>query len=221
MMLFGAFGFAQHPDLLEVEWYLEEVTIEGITYQRPEANFQAIGYFWSNLFEVAHLGCHEGFGAPVSYSGNDTFNLVDSSVILLGDCTDPVILLFMDRHYNLYLLNNNFARNPFTYTITPGPNGNTLVVTNGDGDVGVYGDVLLSSSDHTLDVILIYPNPTRDEVFISGLTEKIGYSLYTVLGVQVSKGIVGNNEPITTSDLQSGLYILQLEDGRTGRIVIE
>ena len=220
-MFLGIMGFAQHPDLLGVDWYAQEVTIDGTTYPRPTPDFRSLVLFQEMQFDLAHLSCSEGFGCDITYVNQDEFSIVDSTPALLGDCTDPVILQFIDMHYKLYLENLAIARNPFTYTITPGPNGNTLVVTNVDGDVGVYGDVLLSSSDYTMDVISIYPNPARDEVFISGLTERVSYSLYNILGVQVSKGIVGNNEPITTSDLQSGLYILQLEDGRTGRIVIE
>ena len=197
------------------------VTIDGVDYFRPYPAFDGSANFDANHFILFHTPCQEGFGTNIHYVNQDEFNIDNTSVALIGICSDPNLNLFMQRHYDLYLVDNWIARNPFTYTITPGPNGPTLVVTNADGDVGVYGNVLLSSSDHTMDVISIYPNPARNEVFISGLTERVSYSLYTILGVQVRKGLVGNNEPITTSDLQSGLYILQLEDGRTGRVVVD
>ena len=221
MMLIWAIGHAQHPDLIPNNWYIQMVTIDGVDYFRPYPNFNGEAIFTASNFDVWHWTCSEGFGTTINYVDQDEFSIADTSVILIGTCGLPSENIFMQRHYDLYIVDNLWARNPFTYTITPGPNGNTLVVTNGDGDVGVYGDVLLSSSDHTMDVISIYPNPARDEVFISGLTERMSYSLFTILGVQVSKGIVGNNEPITTGDLQSGIYILQLEDGRTGRVVVE
>ncbi len=214
-------GYAQHPELLNKEWYAQEVTVDGTTYERPLPDFRSIVYFINTAFEVAHLSCSEGYGSDVTYVNQDEFSILDGSPALIGNCTDPLELQFIEMHYKLYLENLTTARNPFTYTISPGSNGNTLVVTNVDGDVGIYGDVLLSNVDFNELSISIYPNPATDEISILGPKVNSGYSLFSILGNEVARGDISVGESINVRHLQSGLYILQLENGRTGKVIIE
>jgi len=59
--------------------------------------------------------------------------------------------------------------------------------------------------------ISIYPNPTSDIVFIDGNYTQLKVVVYDILGKQVMKESITNS--IDISQLEKGVYILQLSDG--------
>lgn len=59
--------------------------------------------------------------------------------------------------------------------------------------------------------ISIYPNPTSDVVYIDGNYTLLKAVVYDILGKQVMKESITNN--IDISQLEKGVYILQLSDG--------
>ena len=72
---------------------------------------------------------------------------------------------------------------------------------------------LLKEELSAADNILIYPNPTSDNIYIGSnaeLNEKIDYQLISSLGKIVSKGSVFVNEKIELSNLKPGLYFLKV-----------
>ena len=66
----------------------------------------------------------------------------------------------------------------------------------------------LSTTDNTLNKVSIYPNPFKDEVFISGVTNA-SWKLYNLLGKNIKQGI-GNYIP--TQDLSKGIYLLSIDN---------
>ena len=59
--------------------------------------------------------------------------------------------------------------------------------------------------------ISIYPNPTSDIVYIEGNYSQLKAVVYDILGKQVMKESITNS--IDISQLDKGVYILQLSDG--------
>ena len=59
--------------------------------------------------------------------------------------------------------------------------------------------------------ISIYPNPTSDIVYIEGNYTQLKVDVYDILGKQVMKESISNS--IDISQLEKGIYILQLSDG--------
>jgi len=59
--------------------------------------------------------------------------------------------------------------------------------------------------------ISIYPNPTSDIVYIDGNYTQLEAVVYDILGKQVINKSITNN--IDVSQLEKGVYILQLSDG--------
>ena len=59
--------------------------------------------------------------------------------------------------------------------------------------------------------ISIYPNPTSDIVYIDGNYTQLKVVVYDILGKQVMKESITNS--IDISQLEKGVYILQLSDG--------
>jgi hypothetical protein len=65
---------------------------------------------------------------------------------------------------------------------------------------------------------MVFPNPSTDFVQVSGLTENKNYEIYNVLGAQIKKGTVNNNEQIDIQNLRSGLYLLKFKNENTVKI---
>jgi hypothetical protein len=59
--------------------------------------------------------------------------------------------------------------------------------------------------------ILIYPNPSSDTVYIDGNYSQLEAVVYDILGKQVMNKSITNS--IDISQLEKGVYILQLSDG--------
>jgi hypothetical protein len=59
--------------------------------------------------------------------------------------------------------------------------------------------------------ISIFPNPTSDIVYIEGNYSQLKVVVYDILGKQVMNKPITNN--IDVSQLEKGIYILQLSDG--------
>ena len=59
--------------------------------------------------------------------------------------------------------------------------------------------------------ISIYPNPTSDIVYIEGNYSQLKVVVYDILGKQVMNKSITNS--IDISQLEKGVYILQLSDG--------
>ncbi len=55
----------------------------------------------------------------------------------------------------------------------------------------------------------VYPNPTKEMIYIQGAGEVFSYSLFNQMGACVKSG--NNNAAISIKDLNSGIYLLQVE----------
>jgi len=62
--------------------------------------------------------------------------------------------------------------------------------------------------------ISVYPNPAFDKVFVSGQLGNFSYSIFSIEGKCIKKGIVENRQ-INVSDIEKGIYILQLNSLET------
>ena len=68
--------------------------------------------------------------------------------------------------------------------------------------------------DSSLKLVLL-PNPSKDYVRVSNLNDSKKYQIFNVLGKQVSKGFMTNNEKIDIKSFSLGIYFLKLEGGTT------
>ncbi len=66
--------------------------------------------------------------------------------------------------------------------------------------------------------LTIYPNPAEDFITVetSGIEGSLQYEIFDLIGKQVSKGVLKNSKQnvINISNLQEGLYLLNVWDGR-------
>ena len=62
--------------------------------------------------------------------------------------------------------------------------------------------------------VVLYPNPSDDLIFLSGLEQSQNYQIFGVDGKRLNYGIINPNEGIAISNFSPGIYFLNL-DGRT------
>ncbi len=79
----------------------------------------------------------------------------------------------------------------------------------------------LSIEDYSYQNLNIYPNPSSNFVHISGLTKKVNYKLFNLLGKDINQGIISNNEKIDIQNLANGLYFLQINNEITIKFIKE
>lgn len=60
--------------------------------------------------------------------------------------------------------------------------------------------------------ISLYPNPSENQIKVSGLAETQKYKILNILGIKVSEGIIYNEEDISIQNLKSGIYFLKFEN---------
>jgi PKD repeat protein len=58
--------------------------------------------------------------------------------------------------------------------------------------------------------IQVYPNPTRDELIVSGLANSATYRLMSITGATIKQGTIQNNNGISLSECTPGTYIVEL-----------
>lgn len=154
--------------------------------------------FRNNEFETCQGG----------YCSIDTF-LITGNTALTMVCTDP---------FEVYALETqNYVSGPDWIHQIIGPE--ITVNTSGDCD--------LSVGEHTTQSLTLYPNPTRDQFTVKTVSgsQLKAISIYNIVGQTVKEiPVAGKNEAtVSTADLQSGTYIVNIETnmGRTSKKLVK
>lgn len=129
----------------------------------------------------------------------------------------------------------DLAKNNLLWTTinTVIPNGTSFVririKAKQDGSADFIGidNIKLVSDNSTLSVdtfnektvLKIFPNPTTEYIQISGLKSAVNYSIYNIIGSEISKGTISNEEKVNTQNLTNGLYFLKFENGNTIKFI--
>ena len=75
--------------------------------------------------------------------------------------------------------------------------------------------------EETANDVKLFPNPSSDFIQVSGLTETEKYTLNNILGAEVGRGEISENEKINIADLTKGVYCFKSEKGKTVKFVKE
>lgn len=73
----------------------------------------------------------------------------------------------------------------------------------------VAQDNTLSTAEVAIEQLAIYPNPAKDELFVSGLKKPTDYTIYTADGRLVKKG--NTEKKIEISSLEKGVYFINIQ----------
>ena len=72
-------------------------------------------------------------------------------------------------------------------------------------------DDVLSVGENTEDLFTLYPNPTTDQVWITGLNGEAQLTLFDINGRVLRTIKVKNDQSISTTDLSEGVYLIKIE----------
>ncbi len=208
------FCFAQAPELLDNDWYLQNVIIDGNDNPPPsndEVN-EVIAEFFVDSFGT--LVCNNLVGL-VAYN-NQNFNFTKPLEQTLLPCNMQVNQDFEVLYFSFYYSNQT---EPFSYLITTEGNGSkTLTVTSASGDEAVYGNEMLSNADISKQLFSIYPNPAKEKLFIqleNGGDFKI--KVYGLDGKLLLSESGLNKKTVAIETLSPGVYFALLET-ETGQV---
>ena len=154
--------------------------------------------------------------------GQANFNDDSITSVMASSNADPLFTDFANADYTLT------GASP---AIDAGDNTNVIGtvdllgrqrIFNTTVDMGCYehgAPTLGVTSPNTIKQIRVFPNPVTNIINISGLDTIRDYTIYTVLGKEVKKGKVSQYEKIEVSDLEKGLYLLKLSNGKTMKFI--
>ena len=118
----------------------------------------------------------------------------------------------MEKMFKFAILFNQNISNWCVTNITSEPAQFSINSPLSESNKPVWGSCPTASLDdqNQLD-ISIYPNPSSDTVYIDGNYTQLKVVVYDILGKQVMNKSITNS--IDISQLEKGVYILQLSDG--------
>ena len=86
----------------------------------------------------------------------------------------------------------------------------------------LYTSGSLSTNNFKLNnTIELFPNPSKDFIKVSELTTKKNYTIFTVLGSEIKRGSISNNETIDIRNLTRGQYFLKLDNENSIKFIKE
>ncbi|CAM4427417.1 T9SS type A sorting domain-containing protein [Flavobacterium terrigena] len=162
----------------------------------------------------------------------------ESELVQINNSTfttaDGIITFTANTNYNLndgsdIAFRSLFAEANYIGQIVPtGAANRGVLVAEFNGVAQVVSrstaDVLSSSSFSQIDGLKMYPNPTKNNLFIeTALNGDINVSIVNMLGKEVVNANVVNNT-VNVSNLTSGIYIVKItEEGKTStkKLIIE
>ena len=79
-----------------------------------------------------------------------------------------------------------------------------------------YSISTLSLNDiNTKTKIIIFPNPSKDFIQITGLNKIENYRIYNTIGAEMKNGIISDNKKIEIKNFSNGLYFMKFDNGYT------
>jgi hypothetical protein len=207
-------AFAQDPQLFENTWYLQNLVIDGENNFPPsnnEVQFVDLKIYENEMLLETNV-CNNASGV-VSVT-NSNFMFTDGLAITLSDCNIQTNTLFEEKYFGFFLAN---LTDPFNYNIIDNGNENfNLIITSGSGNHAVYGNNFLSTVDFQNSQFSIYPNPAKNEMFITAQNTagNLKVKIFNIEGKLLSTQTleVANKTSIDVSSLTSGIYFLNIED---------
>lgn len=208
------FCFAQDPELIDNEWYLQNVIIDGNDNPPPSNDevSDVIAEFFVDSFGT--LVCNNLVGF-VAYNIQN-FNFTKPLEQTLLPCNMQVNQDFEILYFGFYYSDQ---ADPFAYSITTEGNGTkTLTITSASGDQAIYGNELLTSQDFSGSIFSLYPNPVKDELNLKSLSndaEKLEIKIYDLTGKLLISTITDTDTSLNVASLKQGVYFVVVENGES------
>lgn len=213
-------SLGQESILRDTNWHIEYIVLDGETYTSPIVN--AEGFVNPNIAFESDLSFAVLDPDSDSLFANITYDDANNQFTF----NQPVTTLFGCFAYcdfaSLYfeLLTGNANTVLFDYGITfvdiPPESLIVLTITDSQGNIAVYNDApILGQGDFNLQPISIYPNPTKDILFIAAEIESFrSIIVYNAIGERIKPVVNLLTKEIDISLYPSGLYFVVLQSNQ-------
>lgn len=202
-------SFAQDPQLFENDWYLYEV----------------MGTDLGTLYEVSLI--EPSITPTLSISEDLTFNGVGAcntfnglyKFIAPGEFNTMNFTQTMDdcgigQHNNFEDEYFGFIAGGYSYTITEDSEGKILTLENAIFGYATFKSYPLSVSDFQKNRFQVYPNPAKNELFLTSLNNSgnLKLKIFNLESRLLTNLNLENQTSMDVSNLDSGIYFLNIED---------
>ncbi len=207
-------SFAQDPDPeLFRTWYLYFIQASDV---KVEYNVSEINPVIHPFITISENLNFNGEGACNTFNGNYEHlgtNYLEAITFnnTANDCENQVHNSFEGDYFG-------FMQSGFWYSISQDSDGLTLRLDHLLMGYAIFKDYPLSTSDFTINDIVIYPNPVSDQLFITSENTVIEtISIYTLTGKNVLE-VINETNSIDVSSFSKGVYFIEISSA-TGKSI--
>jgi len=212
-------SFAQDPQLFDNTWYLDDLIIDGNS--NPPTIYFDPGDIRLFFFENPPDGLNFRTTVCLEVETEVSFDNPNSSFFFelpfAGGGIECDILpgMYEALYFDFFIDEIDF---PFVYNVSSSNGILLLTITSESGDQAIYGDQILSIRDKETSLISIFPNPVKNELFITGKSELIDFTTYIFnidgkLILEVENAELQTNS-INVRKLTNGIYFLYIQDNQ-------
>lgn len=206
--------YAQDPQLLNNQWFLEHIVIDGISFTPPsndEVPFVGIYFNTDDMFDTNVCNT---FQANLAFHPSEqSFEILDGGITLIM-CNNPDNNIFENRYFQDFFDAIFNLDNPFEYEINLGSGDDKqLIITSAAGNTATYNNFQLSVLEQKLADFKIFPNPATETLSI--VSDQFAISeiaVYNVHGANIVALEVANMKTavVDVRTLPSGIYFVQI-----------
>jgi heat shock protein HslJ len=204
------FSDAQDPQIFNNTWYLQHITVDGVTTVAPTSNI-TLNFSAPNSFITSPCNYLAGL---VLFENNNTGFSISNYVMSLIICPNQALQNFEDMYFLFFSSGNGSNPANFTYSIIDSNSTLTLIVNSAFNKQAVYGNSILSNEQYDKVSFNFYPNPSEGFIEINlknTLTSNTTLEIYNEIGIlHKTEKITATKTQIDTNDLASGIYFLKI-----------
>lgn len=218
-LIVGLMTKAQQTELIQNNWYLSELNINGESHYPPsneEIDWVTMNINMEDNQYFFHSEVCSTLGGLLNWVTDSQFSFFD----FVGgfDCQNSENQDFELIYASFYGLSTTF-----NYTVIENQNGTlTLVVTDSSGDSATYFNQNLSTHEIQNNKITIYPNPVLDKIILSDFDsfENLKIEIFDLQGQLILKREENSGKrEFDLSGLKSGVYIITVLNSNNEKLI--
>ncbi len=202
--------FAQEDEFVNNIWYLEKLVIDEEDYflpQNEEVNQSTLEINSSNSVFYIDF-CYGGMADGMSFSNDNNF-IIDNFYASAMACEITENNYYQGLYFNFIW--DNLAY-PFHYSVIEEDNNlKKLLITGNDNNQAVYYNTSLSVQDTEKLHFVIYPNPTKDFIYIESKGTPLKIEIYDISGkICLVQELNDSSDSINITSLSPGAYFFKV-----------
>ncbi len=210
--------FAQQDEFMGNTWYLEKLVINGEDHflpQNEEINESILEI--DSINSVFHIDfCYGAMADGLFFSDDNNFT-IDNFYSPAMACEITENNYYQGLYFNFFWDNSAYS---FHYSVTTEDNNlKKLIITGNDNNQAIYYNFSLAVKDVEKLDLTIYPNPTKDFIYIESKIIPLKIEIYDISGkTYFVQELNKSSDNINITRLLSGVYFLKITNNNTVKI---